>query len=77
MRPNELDKTAFDTRVAVLAAKNEPGYYKKLTWQERLQVANYLNSIKYNYPENDPPKMDKTVFKMRARNENPENIIWG
>ena len=75
MRANELDKTAFDARVAVLEATKEPGYYRKLTWQQRLQVANYLNSIKYNYPETNPPKMDKTVFTMRARNENPENII--
>lgn len=73
MSANKLDKTAFVARLAVLEAKNEPGFYKKLTWQERLEVANYLNSIKYNYRENNPPKMDKTVFTRRARNEHSEN----
>ena len=31
-------------------------------------VANYLNSIVYNYPENEPPRMDKTAFSMRSGN---------
>ena len=57
----------FDTKAAVEAAKSDPGYYKKLTWQQRMMVANYLNSIFYNYPENDPPRMDKTVFSIRSR----------
>jgi hypothetical protein len=61
------NKNNFDTKAAAEAAKGNPGYYKTITWQERLLVANYLNSIKYNYPENDPPKMDKTVFSMRSR----------
>jgi hypothetical protein len=58
------DKNNFDTKAAVKAANGNPDYYKKLTWQERLLVANYLNSIKYNYPENDPPKLDRTYFRM-------------
>jgi len=32
-------------------------------------IANYLNSSKYNYPENDPPRMDKTYFKARSMAE--------
>jgi len=58
------ENTTFDTRVAVEAAAKEPGYYKKLTWQQRMLVANYLNSIKYNYPENNPPRLDRTFFRM-------------
>jgi hypothetical protein len=51
------------------ASKNQAAYYKSLTWQERLRIANYLNSIAYNYPENEPPRMDKTVFRIRHREE--------
>jgi hypothetical protein len=61
-----LDRTVFKAQTAEEAA-NHGAYYKKLTWQERLRIANYLNSVAYNYPENNPPKMDKTVFKIRSR----------
>jgi hypothetical protein len=63
------DQSAFNARAAVDAEKSQPGYYKTLTWQERMVIANYLNSIKYNYPENDPPRMDKTYFKARSMAE--------
>jgi hypothetical protein len=64
-----LDRTAFKAQTAEQAADHAT-YYKTLTWQERLRIANYLNSVAYNYPENEPPRMDKTVFKMRSRNNN-------
>lgn len=47
--------------------KNQAAYYKTLTWQERLRIANYLNSVAYIFPENDPPRLDKTVFSVRSR----------
>jgi hypothetical protein len=49
------------------ADKCKAAYYRSLTWQERLRIANYLNSIAYNYPENEPPRMDKTAFRIRKR----------
>jgi hypothetical protein len=61
-----LDRTAFKAQTTKEAA-DQTGYYKQLTWQERLRIANYLNSVAYNYPENDPPRMDKTVFSIRTR----------
>ncbi|MDB4902612.1 MAG: hypothetical protein JWQ63_1893 [Mucilaginibacter sp.] len=61
-----LDRTAFKLQTAE-EASNHAAYYKTLTWQERLRIANYLNSVAYNYPENEPPRMDKTVFKVRSR----------
>jgi hypothetical protein len=67
MNSYPLDRTAFKTQTAEQAVKSQVAYYKSLTWQERLRIANYLNSIAYNYPENEPPKMDKTVFKIRSR----------
>jgi hypothetical protein len=66
MSEYRLDRTAFKAQTAK-EASNHAAYYKSLTWQERLRIANYLNSIAYNYPENNPPKMDKTVFSYRAR----------
>ena len=66
MSSYRLDRTAFKAQTAT-EASNDAAYYKKLTWQERLRIANYLNSIAYNYPENEPPRLDRTVFKARAR----------
>lgn len=66
MSSYRLDRTAFKAQTATEAA-DHAAYYHSLTWQERLRIANYLNSIAYNYPENEPPKMDKTVFSMRGR----------
>ncbi|MDB4923895.1 hypothetical protein [Mucilaginibacter sp.] len=63
------DWSAFNAKAAVEAEKTQPGYYKTLAWQERMIIANYLNSIKYDYPENDPPRMDKTYFKARSMAE--------
>jgi hypothetical protein len=61
---SKLDRTAFKVQNAEEAIKSQAAYYKTLTWQERLRIANYLNSVAYNYPENDPPKMDRTAFSM-------------
>lgn len=64
-----LDRTAFKAQTAKQAAEHNT-CYDKLSLRERLDVVNYLNSIAYNYPLNDPPKMDKTVFSMRSRKNN-------
>lgn len=47
---------------------HEGGYYKSLnlTISQRFAIVNYLNSIEYNYPEDNPPKMDRTAFSMRS-----------
>jgi len=67
MSPYPLNRTAFKAHTAEEASKQDAGYYKKISWQERLRIANYLNSVAYNYPENDPPKLDRTAFKIRSR----------
>jgi hypothetical protein len=61
-----LDRTAFKAQTAEEAA-NHGAYYRSLTWQERLRIANYLNSVAFNYPENEPPRLDRTAFKIRSR----------
>lgn len=61
-----LNRFAFRAQTAEQAA-NQARHYKHLTWQERLRVAGYLNSMAFDYPENKVPKMDRTKFKVRAR----------
>ena len=66
MSEYRLDRSAFKAQT-VKEASNHAAYYKTLTWQERMRIANYLNSIAFNYPEDNPPKMDRTAFSFRAR----------
>jgi hypothetical protein len=61
-----LDRTAFKGQTATEAA-DHASWYKKLSWQQRLSITAYLNSIAFNYPANKPPRMDKTVFKAKER----------
>ncbi len=68
MSPFRLDRTAFKAHTAEKASASHAEYYKKLTWQERVRIANYLNSIAYNYPVDSPPRLDRTAFKTRSRN---------
>jgi len=42
-------------------------YWHNTSVRERLEAANYLNSIVYGYDVNNPPKMDRTVFSIRKR----------
>jgi len=62
-----LNRSAFKAQTAA-EASNHSSYYKNLSWQKRLEIAAYLNSIAFNYPENKPPKLDRTIFKAVARN---------
>ncbi len=49
------------------AADNNFLYWQTQSLEERLRAANYLNSVAYNFDINDPPKMDRTYFRMRGR----------
>jgi hypothetical protein len=61
-----LDRSAFKAQTAASAA-DHAAYYKKLSWQERLRITAYLNSIAYNYPLNNPPRIDKTIFNVKSQ----------
>jgi hypothetical protein len=61
-----LDRNTFKGQTFE-EASNHAGYYKTLTWQERLRVTAYLNSIAFNYPENQPPRINKFKFKASSR----------
>jgi hypothetical protein len=65
MNSFRLDRTAFKAQT-LKEASNHASYYKKLSWQDRLKVAAYLNSIAYNFDLNSPPKMDRTKFSARS-----------
>ena len=66
MKEYQLHWATYHIQKAKLCG-NEGRYFRTLTWQDRLRIANYLNSIAYNYSEDNPPKMDKTAFSDRAR----------
>ena len=41
-------------------------FEEKLSWQERLKIASYLNSVAFNYDMNNPPRMDRTKFSTKS-----------
>lgn len=61
-----LDRTAFQARNASEQV-NYGKEHQKLTWQERLRIHQYLNSIAYGYDLDNPPRMDKTYFQIKKR----------
>jgi len=40
-------------------------YWRSKSVEDRLAAAMYLNSVAYNFDINNPPRLDKTVFKTR------------
>ena len=54
----KLDRNRFKAQSAE-SASNHAAYYRNLDWKKRLEVANYLNSIPYQYSLNSQPKKDK------------------
>ena len=56
-----LDRTAFKAQTAAEAG-DHTSFYQKMSWRERLRIAAYLNSVAFNYPLDNPPKMNKTKF---------------
>jgi hypothetical protein len=66
MKIDKLDRTAFKHQ-KVEEASHNLSYWKKQSYAKRLQAANYLNSVAYNFDVNNPPSVDKTYFKIRER----------
>lgn len=67
MKEYKLNRTVFKAHT-VQEAGDHARYYKNKSWKERLEIAAYLNSIAFNHPINDPPRMEKTIFKAKKRN---------
>ncbi len=57
-----LDKTAFQA-MSVEEADDYMRDYRLYHWKERLKVSFFLTGLAYGFDVNDPPKMDKTIFK--------------
>ena len=66
MQGYKLDRTAFKAQT-VAEASDHSSYYKSISWQERLHITAFLNSMAYNYPLNNTPKMDKTKYRATSR----------
>ena len=62
-----LDRTAFAALSFEDADKSISRFHEH-TWKERLLIANRLIAITYNFPLNDPPRMDKTHFEIHQHN---------
>lgn len=65
----KLDRTAFKAH-SMTDASDHAHFYQKKSWQERLRIAAYLNSVAFNYPIDNPPTMDRTKFKAGSSSSN-------
>ena len=62
-----LDRTVF-AELSFEEADKTISRFHKHTWKERLLIANRLIAIAYNFPLDNPPKMDKTFFETHQHN---------
>ncbi len=65
----KLDRTAFKPQTTLEAA-NHSDYYKKMTWQERLSVTAYLNSVAFQYNADNPPRINRNQFAVKTLSHN-------
>jgi len=61
----KLDRSQFKAQ-NVAEASNHKVYYQKLSWQERLSISAYLNSVAYNFDPKFPPRLDRTKFGAKS-----------
>lgn len=59
-----LDRTAHSSR-KITDFKKESDNYKNMNLLQIGEVFAYLQSVAYNYPINQPLKMDRTAFSVR------------
>ena len=65
----KLDRTAFKPQKKSQAA-NHSAFYKKITWQERLSVTFFLNSVAFQYYTNHPPRICRNQFSVKSFRNN-------
>jgi hypothetical protein len=61
MNSFKLDRTASKAHTRKEAV-NHASVYKKLSWQDRLEVASYLNSVAFNFDMNNPPVLERAII---------------
>lgn len=64
-----LDRTAFRAGTHEQLAEAERQHRQSLSLVERLHAAAYLNSVAYGYDPENPPRLDRTYFRMRKHPE--------
>ena len=65
MSEYKLDRTAFRAH-SMKEPDNIAVAYKNLSWQKRLEIAHYLNSVAYDFDIHFPPKIDRTIFSAKS-----------
>ncbi len=60
----KLDRNSFKS-YNFSNQNKEADNYKNFTFEQLVEVFNYLQSVAYNFELNNYPKMDKTVFSSR------------
>lgn len=65
MSDYKLDRTAFRA-YSMKEPDNLTVAYKNLSWQKRLEIAHYLNSVAFNFDPQHPPRMDRTIFSAKS-----------
>ncbi len=63
----KLDRSAFKAGSHESASDNRK-FWETQSMGERLKAAAYLNSVAWNYPVDNPPKLDRTFFRTKKRN---------
>lgn len=67
MSDYRLDKSIFKAQ-SFEEADNQNTYWLQKDVKERLRAAWQLISCVYGFPIDDPPRIDKSVFRMRKHN---------
>lgn len=67
MEAPRLDRTAFRAGSFAEAEAYYRTYWHAATPTERLRAAHYLISIAYGFDLQAPPRLDRTVFRIRLR----------
>ena len=63
-----MDKTAFKVQTFE-EADDAMRDYSKYSIHERLRIYWYLTSIAYKFDLDNPPRMDKTVFRIKKHED--------
>ena len=63
-----MDKTAFKMQTFE-EADDAMRNYTNHSIKERLEIAYYLTSVAYQFDMEHPPRMDKTVFRIKKHDD--------
>ena len=63
-----MDKTAFKIQTFE-EADDAMRNYTNHSVKERMEIAFYLTSIAYRFDMENPPRMDKTAFRIKKHDE--------